>query len=233
MAKKKQKEYGEGPLHLITNLVFWFVLSNLYFILCILPFAIYVMITFMTEDPFQSFKDTSLILYLLSLFVGPALAALYSTMGKFIREKEIEVTKDYFKYYKMNFKQSFIVWGIQMTANFLIYVNFIFYDQFSFGMYIKPIILTVGIFINVLAMVALPILSRFYFSLKDLFRCAFYYGIKKIYITIGTIIMFFIAFVILNYVSQLILFVFSTFAYFVMLLYRPMLNDVEKVIKKA
>lgn len=231
MAKKR--EFGEGPFHLITNLIFWFVLSNIYFIICILPFAIYVILTLMTEDPLQSFKETTLILYVLSLFVGPALAALYSTMGKFIREQDLEPTKDYFKYYKMNFKQSFIVWGIQMTANFLMYINMIFYDQFSFGTYIKPVIIIMLVLINFLSLVSLPILSRFYFKLKDLYKCSFYYGIKKIYAIVGNVVIFFVLYIILAYISQLLLFVFSIFAYFVMLVYTPMLKDIEKIVKKA
>ena len=229
----KRREFGEGPFHLITSLIYWFVLSNLYFILCILPFAIYVIITFLTEDPIQSFKETTLILYLLSLFVGPALAALYSTMGKFIREQDMEPTKDYFKYYKMNFKQSFIVWAIQMTVNFLMYINMVFYNQFSFGTYIRPVLIIMLIIINFLSLVSLPILSRFYFKLKDLYKCAFYYGVKKIYALVGNVVIFIILYMILTYISQLILFVFSIFGYFVMLIYAPMLKDIEKIVKKA
>ncbi len=231
MAKKR--EFGEGPIYLITNYIFWFVLCNLYFIVCTLPFVIYVVLTFMLKDPYGTFKDTWLILFLLSLLVGPALAASYSTMGKLIREKDLNVTKDYFKYYKMNFKQSFIVWAVQMTVNCLLYVNMSFYSQFEIGTYIKPVILTIGIIINVLLIVALPILSRFYFNFKDLLKCAFYYGIKKFYVTMGTIVIFIIAFIIISYIPQLILFVFSMISYSVMVIFKPVLNEIEKTLKKA
>ncbi|MCL2322634.1 MAG: DUF624 domain-containing protein [Oscillospiraceae bacterium] len=231
MAKKR--EFGEGPLYTITNIVFWFVMCNLYVIVCILPFVLYVILTLMTDDPLQSFKDTALILYLLSLFIGPALAACYSTMGKFIRENDLNVTKDYFKYYKINFKQSFIIWGLQMTFDFLIYINLSFYSQLAIGVYIRPVIITIGVLFNALALVSLPILSRFYFSIKDLLKCAFYYGVKRFYVTISVIALFIIAVFALAYISQLILCIFSIFSYLVMMLFRPIVSDIEKNIKKA
>ncbi len=229
MAKKR--EFGEGPIHIITNFIFWFFLSNLYFLLCILPFAFYIVLTFMTQDPIESFKDTSLILFLLSLLIGPSLTALYSTMGKLIREKDLDVTKDFFNYYRINFKQSFIIWSFQMIVDYLIYINIIFYSQYSFGDYIKYVIIVIGIIINIICMVSLPILSRFYFKFKDLIRCSFYFSVKKIHITILTILLSVFPLVIISYIPQAALFIFSAICYLIMMLFRQVVCEIEKMIE--
>ena len=44
-----------------------------------------------------------IILMLSSIPIGPALTALLSLMGKLTREGDIDVTKDFFEAYKVNF----------------------------------------------------------------------------------------------------------------------------------
>ena len=47
--------------------------------------------------------------------IGPAATALLSVMGKLIREKDINITKDFFKAYKANFFQSLFFWTLEVV----------------------------------------------------------------------------------------------------------------------
>lgn len=94
----KRKDFYDSPLYTISNYIWYFFISNFYFMLLSFPLILTT----------AAFKEKLLSdgfgFFLISLlFEGPAITALLSIMGKLIREKDISVTKDYFKAYKVNF----------------------------------------------------------------------------------------------------------------------------------
>ena len=61
MAKSK-REFGEGPLHTITNYIFWFFLGNLYFFLLNIP-LIFVLIVVLSNGGQQFHPGLFLLLF--------------------------------------------------------------------------------------------------------------------------------------------------------------------------
>src|ERR1035437_608174 len=104
MAKSK-REFGEGPIYTITNYIFWFFLGNLYFLLLNIP-LLFILIVLLSNGTNSLPEGFTTIIVLCCIPIGPAATALLSVMGKLIREKDINITKDFFKAYKTNFFQS-------------------------------------------------------------------------------------------------------------------------------
>lgn len=103
MAKSK-REFGEGPIYTITNDLIWFFWGNFYFLLLNIPllFVLTVLLSNGAKAPSEEFIQ---IMIICCIPIGPATTALLSVMGKLIREKDIHITRDFFKAYKSNFVQ--------------------------------------------------------------------------------------------------------------------------------
>jgi len=97
----KKREFGEGIIYTITNYLWWFLLGNFYFWLMNIPFVVIAFIMLVNND-----SSFNLILILSLMPMGPALTALLSVMGKVTRKEDVDLTKDFFYAYKVNFFES-------------------------------------------------------------------------------------------------------------------------------
>lgn len=224
----KKREFGEGVIFTITNYVWWFFLGNFYFCIMNIPFifAAVAMRNYGTVD-----INMVSILMLSSIPIGPALTALLSLMGKLTREGDINVTKDFFKAYKVNFLDSIFFWTLGLSIFTLALVNVLFFNNNS-GFTITGIIPRIMIFSCIaLGFYIFPIISRFYLKKKNILVLSLLYLIKKIHVCIVCIAAAYLLWFILitNKLAVLLpLFSVSIICYLVMLLEKGMLQEIEE-----
>lgn len=220
-----KQEFGQGILFTITNYIYWLFLSNIYFILANSIFLFF----FMTLQ--QSFSN--IILYFLALIpTGPAISALYYSMEKLIRTKELSPTKDFFEGYKKNLKDTLLLWIPILSVFFILLVDFQ-YLQGS-NQILANVMLLLMIIGATLTMNILAINTRFKFRIRDIYKLAVYYSFNKFKNTIGGMFIIFLVGVLTVLTTNfLILFISSIVAYLLIVNAKGMLNDIESNFLKT
>lgn len=175
----KLRDFYDKPFFSIPAYIYNLFLAGFYFILCNILLLAFYTATLINPDAFNI-----LLLFISLLPFGPALGALYSTMGELYREKTISVTSYYFSSYKNNFKDNMKLWIVQLSILLLLVVDFqlFYFNMPQFGLHI--VVLLLAIFVLVIGLYAFPINSRFKLKLKDLVILSFYYSIKRFPVTL-------------------------------------------------
>ena len=134
--------------------------------------------------------------------IGPAISALYYASVKSIRRDRSYPIKEFFKAFKRDFKQSFIVGLILVLAAAIIYVDIRFVVDYIKNDFIamRYVYLVIGLVISFISVYIFPLISRFSLKISGLFRLSFYLAIRHLLTTIVSIILLFGGFV-LVYIS--------------------------------
>ena len=134
--------------------------------------------------------------------IGPAISALYYASIKSIRRDRSYPIKEFFKAFKRDFKQSFIVGLILVLAAAIIYVDIRFVVDYIKNDFtaMRYVYLVIGLVISFISVYIFPLISRFSLKISGLFRLSFYLAIRHLLTTIVSIILLFGGFV-LVYIS--------------------------------
>ena len=134
--------------------------------------------------------------------IGPAISALYYASVKSIRRDRSYPIKEFFKAFKRDFRQSFIVGLILVLAAVIIYVDIRFVVDFIKNDFtaMRYVYLVIGLVISFISVYIFPLISRFSLKISGLFRLSFYLAIRHLLTTIVSIILLFGGFV-LVYIS--------------------------------
>lgn len=163
------KAITERPSYIATKYLYVFFVINVYFLLGNITF---IAVYFLADFTFENI----LLFYLTLIPAGPAIAAVLSTMGKFIREREVSPTLDYWRSYKRNFGIAIKYWLIQLTILFILVVDF-YYATRHINI-ASPLFLILLFVCLMIMMYAFPILTRFEVKLKNLFIVSIYSNFK-------------------------------------------------------
>lgn len=124
--------------------------------------------------------------------IGAATSSLFYVYGKKVRNEDVYVTRDYFKSFRQNFKQSIpitIILLILWISAFM-YINIII----AYSGYAPTLLTAVALFfvIEVIAIsiYVLAILSRFYMKVHSTFMTAFVLAHKHLLTTVTLIVSF-------------------------------------------
>lgn len=123
---------------------------------------------------------------------GPATTALYYVTVKVIRRERGYLLREYFKCFKMNFKQGAIV-GIILTITFLILRidrQIVTTFEGNAGVILFAIFNAMFIIIACITLYIFPILSRFKLSIKQLFKNSAFMAIRHLPSTVLMAIIF-------------------------------------------
>ena len=224
----KKREFNDGVIVKFFNYVWWFLLGNFYFWILNVPF-IFVSLGLVNYGDVDAYMI--IILMLSSIPIGPALTALLSLMGKLTREGDIDVTKDFFQAYRINFLDSVFFWILGIIILTLAWIELLYFNNNS-SLTLVKIIPIIIIFICIAMWFHIfPIISRFYLKKKDVLALSSTYMIKNIYVCIISIAAAFILWVIfikIKFVVILPLFFVSIICYLIMLMEKSMLLDIEE-----
>ena len=230
MARSK-REFGEGPIYTITNYIFWFFLGNLYFLLLNIP-LLFILIVLLSNSSKTIPEGFTSIIVICCIPIAPAATALLSVMGKLIREKDINITKDFFKAYKTNFFQATFFGALEIILILILFIDIRFFISSSFPRSLTIFVFIIIAFIFLMSLYVFPIISRFYLSTKDIIKTASYYTIKKFNITILNFASFLIVGFIFFKVSTFVLvFISSIICYLLMFYQQKILLEIEENLK--
>lgn len=219
----KKKNYGQGPLFVITNFVYVFFMNSVLFILCNLLFFI---VSFILKPTLPN-----MLYYFITIIpMGPALSALIYSTTKFISEKEASPAKHFFHGYKRNFKDSLKLW---IPLNIILFIFIVdlqdFYVYRSGYHSVMSIVLLIAIvFLMISGFYALLINTHFVFRTKDVVRLSFHYLFTKIKASLGNIALIIIFFFVATITSTLLIILLSSvICYLFVLNSRSILEDVK------
>jgi len=217
-------EYKENIIFTAFNYIAWFVLANLYFLAANILFIGYN-ITFGID-----MSSNISLLYFISLIpMGPALTALCASMGKIVREKDINITKYYIKSYKINFKQSLQLWCAELGILFISYINLNLAAKGGILSSFTILFIVVCVFAVAVGTIAFPIISRFEFKIIDVIKIAFIYSIKMINVTFINMIILAIGFFLIYILPVTVFLCLSSLICFVIMFNtKVIINEIEK-----
>ncbi|MBT2657130.1 YesL family protein [Bacillus sp. ISL-18] len=219
----KKREFGEGTLFSITNHVYWLVMTNIYFVISNAIFLIF----FMTLQP--TFSNIT-IYFLALILTGPSISALFYSIGKLIREKELSPLRDFFHGYKMNFKDTMKFWLPLLLVLYILFVDLQYFNSNpSVPHHILSVIFFIGILITMIIMMnSFLINAGFKFRLKDICKLSIYYSFKKVKVTFGNIGIIIISLFLTTITSNFfIVFMASVVCYVFLLNSRDLLEDIK------
>ena len=134
--------------------------------------------------------------------IGPAISALYYASVKSIRRDRSYPVKEFFKAFKRDFRQSFIVGLILALAGTIIYVDIRFVIDFINNDFtaMRYVYLVIGMVISFISVYIFPLISRFSLKILELFKLSFYLALRHLLTTVVSLILLFGGFV-LVYIS--------------------------------
>jgi uncharacterized membrane protein YesL len=219
-----KKEFGESIMFTITNYIWWFILGNFYFWLVNIPF-IFVFFVTVTIGGGQ----LNVLLALSAIPIGPALTALFSVMGKLVRENDIDITKDFFKAYKTNFFEALFFWTLELLIIMVLYVDKLYVISKLNIPALQVVFIVLSFICMAMNFYVFPIISRFYLKKPDIIRLSFYYFIKRVYISIiGFAAIYCIWIISTKITSMIILVSVSILCYIIMFFQRNTLQNIEE-----
>lgn len=218
-----KKEFGEGAFFSIGNHIYALLMTNLYFIICNILFLFF----FIGLKP--SFSN--LLIYFLALIPsGPAISALFYSVGKLLRKKEISPSKDFFKGYKRNFKDTMKFWLPLLLVSYILLVDLQYFISKSGMAYLLlSIVFAAGIILLFACSLYLFMVNvDFKFRTRDLWKLSAYYLFIRAKITFGNIGIIIVA-LFICYISSflLLLLLVSLVCFLFAMNSRPVLEDIQ------
>ncbi|MBO4926926.1 MAG: DUF624 domain-containing protein [Clostridiales bacterium] len=157
---------------------------------------------FRYDSPLMQFLNTVTDLFILNvlciiccipiLTIGPALAAKYDVAMRIVRHEEPAVFVPYFKAFKENFKQAFIIGLFLIGAVFLLSVDWNWMYQTGFEN-VSPVYFAGAVFISVfvlfITMTIFPIIARFEITIKEAFKTSVLFSMLYFFSLIPIVIL--------------------------------------------
>jgi len=174
-----KKEFYDKPLHITSNYITEFIINSIDLAICNILLILFLIFTTISPENFNLF-----LLFISLIPLGPSLGALYSTIGRIMREKDIYSTSSFWSSYKNNFVSYLKIWLIELITITILFIDYQYFYLHMPEKGIHIIFLALIIISFVIGLYAFPINSRFEIKLKDLFILSMYYMMKKFPLTI-------------------------------------------------
>lgn len=174
----KQQSFETNIYMKLFHWAYLFLAGNLSFMLVSFPFFL-VTIT--------SAIDVRNLFFFLgaSVFFLPAALALMAWINKWREEKEVAPFKDYFHFYFLFWKKSFLLGSVGWLGCLIVGGDILFLSQVTYGRWLVPFL-----FLLLILLVAIQ-LNSYYFQVKNpeasvtvLLKVATYVALKKWYISL-------------------------------------------------
>lgn len=223
----KNKDFFDRPLYKGFNYIYYFCVSNILFLV---SNFIFIMFYEAAEPNIYSY----ILLFITAIPMGPSISALLSVMGKLMKDKEIEVWKDYSSAYRQNFKQSLAIWVFLLGVLGILLVDIKFVSSIPSYRFLAAFFLGIMIILMLIALYAFPILTKFNMKTVDILRASIYFSIRKFPTTAVKIVIIIGTFYILKYLKVVgLLFFTSVIAFLIMYYDRSMFDELESKFKNS
>ena len=218
-----KKEFYDRPFHIISNYITEFFLSSIYLAICNI-----LLILFFVFSAISAAEINLFLLFISLIPLGPSLGALYSTIGKILRDKDIYFSSYYWNCYKKNFISYIKLWLIELITLTILFIDFKYFYLNMPEKGIHIIFIVLFVISIVIGLYAFPISSRFEIKLKDLFILSLYYMIKKLPLTIFKVVIILLTFYVSRKISMAFWIFMPTIICFIFFYYDKMIfNELE------
>ena len=177
----------DSPLMRILNKVADLMILNVATLLFCVPglFSGYIALQIYTSENVVNLPAI-LLFIVLSIPMGSALTGMHFVLLKMVRGDEAYIVKDFWKSFKLNFKQASVIWLIFDVAGFLLVLDYKIYmgsDTFPKVMLIMTGVVAVIVFI--IYIYVFPVLSRFSNTIANTIKNSFLMSILGLPRTLG------------------------------------------------
>lgn len=111
--------------------------------------------------------------------IFPATVAMYCVTRQWILHKDYSVFRSFFQFFKVNFKESFLLGIIWIIFAGLIFADFILLKNFgSFQYFLLPIITLLGIIIIFTTIFIFPVIANYSMNWLNYFKNSLFFSIR-------------------------------------------------------
>lgn len=138
--------------------------------------------------------------------VGPALTAMHYMALKIARDEECYITRDYFKSFKLNFRQATIIWLLMLffilvlVGDFFILKN----SEMQYGNVLSIILTVVAVLLLFTCTFVFPVLAKFDNTILRTIKNSFFIGVLQFPKTILMMILSVVPAVLFIFVPRII-----------------------------
>ena len=209
------------------NYVFYFFVLNLVFLFFNIPLLSFVFLIGISKIGIY------LPLFLITLIpFGPSITMLLYCTGKLIRNKDLDLMTDIKLGLKLNFKQSLIIWILELVLIFVLNINIKFFSNYS--IILSAIFILISLIILFISPYIYVLISRFSMNTKDVIKNSFILVFTRPIISIANI--FSIVFTLILFEMSpgtTFLFIGSVLAFLISYCNKFLLTELENNSKKS
>lgn len=213
-----------SKLYIFGSYLWLFMVASLWFFIFNIPFLIVLAFNTLIKSGL-----TGIITIMVSAFTGPSIIAMFYTMNKAYKDKELDnTTRNFLKGYKTNFFEGIFYWCIFL----IIYISLYFYQihfQAASGpqKWLVYLFILLQMLLLTIAIMNFVIVSKFYLNIKSALKISVYQSIKNIKLftqILGVIAIYTIA---LKYLGNFVFLFISVVAYCIIIILSPVLKNIE------
>lgn len=146
--------------------------------------------------------------------MGASTTALFYVCGKKVRGEDGYIFRDFWKSFRMNFKQSTIVWLIALVVAIIIFIDFKSVAILgSWSKYFSIMLFVICFEGFITVMYIYPLLSKFYIKTTSLIKTAFFMANKHVLTTIACVLLVLLDFYVIYKFSFFMFFMVAAYAY--------------------
>jgi uncharacterized membrane protein YesL len=165
--------------------------------------------------------------------IPPATTAMFSVVRQWKLNQDTSVVRNYFRYFKENFKQSLLIGIIWMLFSGLLFFNYFYLNQVQSAikfLIIGPLLFISLIFIGT-SVFLFPLLSHYKVTCKGAIKSSFFVAMANLPTTLFILAVFILLTVILIYLPATSLIIFSFGAYINFSLCNRVFQKIELTVK--
>lgn len=206
------------------NYIFWFFMLNIFFIVLNIPVILFFMFIGLRN------VTTYLPLFLISLIpFGASFTTLLYCMRKLIKYKDISLIEDFKKGLKYNFKQSTIMWSLELLLIFLLSFNLRFFSTTYYSLILSSLFIGFLIITLLTTTYIFVLISRFSMNSMEILRASVILTFTKPLISVGNVLIFLFTLILFEISpGTTVIFMGSIASFLVMLLNKNLLENLEE-----
>lgn len=209
----------------ICNYIFWFLILNFLFMLFNIPIILFLI--FLGMDNIINYFP----LFLLCLIpVMPLFTSLLYCMGKIIKNRDLNLIKDFNHGIKLNIKQSLIFWILELLLIFILYFNIKFFSYLKYGLFLNCLFISIFITLIAVTPYIYLLISRFSMQNRSVLKNSLILTFTRPILTFTNILIFIIILILFEITpGTTILFISSIAAFLLCFSNKNLLTQLENL----
>ena len=165
------------------NYIFYFLVLNLFFFILNIPIVLFFLFVGISNI------TTYLPLFLLcAIPFAVSFTTLIYCMNKLIKDGEISLVNDFIKGIKSNFKNTTIIWIVELFLIFILFTNIKFFSLVSKNILLSSLSTCMLVLLLLITPHIFMLTSKFSINIKNTIKSAFILTITRPIITISNIV---------------------------------------------